>query len=235
MTPARSSPRARGALIGVLALQGDFAEHIAALRACGVDGPASPGGAGLDAGIDAIEVRTLDQLQSVDGLIIPGGESTTIARLLIAFDLMEPLRARIRGGLPVWGTCAGAIMLANEVTNLDRPSIAAMDITVERNAFGRQIDSFEEDLPISGIEGPPMHAVFIRAPVITRAGPGVEVLGRLADGRIVAARQGRLLATAFHPELTADRRMHALFARLVLEQMLEQPRAGTVDGGVHLR
>ena len=227
MTPDRSSPRARSALIGVLALQGDFAEHIASLRACGVDGPEG-------AGIDVIEVRTLDQLRSVDGLIIPGGESTTIARLLIAFDLMEPLRTRIRGGLPVWGTCAGAIMLANEVTNLDRPSIAAMDITIERNAFGRQIDSFEEDLQISGIEGPPLHAVFIRAPVITRTGPGVEVLARLADGRIVAARQGRLLATAFHPELTADHRMHALFARIVLEQMLEQQRAGTVDGGVHL-
>ncbi|MFA7249986.1 MAG: pyridoxal 5'-phosphate synthase glutaminase subunit PdxT [Dehalococcoidia bacterium] len=206
MTPANPVTRARSALIGVLALQGDFAEHIAALRACGVEG------------IGAIEVRTLDQLLSVDGLIIPGGESTTIARLLIAFDLMEPLRSRIREGLPVWGTCAGAIMLASEVTNLDRPPIAAMDITVERNAFGRQVDSFEEDLEITGMDGPPLRAVFIRAPVITRAGPGVEVLSRLDDGRIVAARQGRLLATAFHPELTPDHRMHALFARLVLDQ-----------------
>ncbi|MDA0301273.1 MAG: pyridoxal 5'-phosphate synthase glutaminase subunit PdxT [Chloroflexi bacterium] len=198
-------PATERAVIGVLALQGDFAEHIASLRACGVDG------------IDAVEVRTLAQLQAVDGLIIPGGESTTIARLLIAFDLMEPLRARIREGLPAWGTCAGAIMLANEVTNLDRPPIAAMDITVERNAFGRQIDSFEEDLQIVGVEGPPLRAVFIRAPVITRAGADVDVLCRLQDGRIVAARQGRLLATAFHPELTADHRMHALFARMVLE------------------
>ena len=212
MTPATSGSRAPAsdrerALIGVLALQGDFAEHIASLRACGVEG------------IEAVEVRTLEQLAAVDGLIIPGGESTTIARLLIAFGLMEPLRDRIRAGLPAWGTCAGAIMLANEVPNLDRPPIAAMDITVERNAFGRQVDSFEEDLDIAGMEGPPLRAVFIRAPVITRAGAGVEVLSRIDDGRIVAARQGRLLATSFHPELTADHRMHALFARMVLGAM----------------
>ena len=205
MTPATPDPRARRVVIGVLALQGDFAEHIAALRACGVEA------------IDAIEVRTLAQLEAVDGLIIPGGESTTIARLLLAFDLMEPLRSRIRAGLPVWGTCAGAIMLAQDVTNLDRPPIAAMDITVERNAFGRQVDSFEADLDVTGMEGPPLRAVFIRAPVITRAGADVEVLARLPDGRIVAARQGRLLATAFHPELTPDHRMHALFAGLVRE------------------
>ena len=216
MTPATSGSRTPRVLIGVLALQGDFAEHIASLRACGVED------------IDVIEVRTLDQLQSVDGLIIPGGESTTIARLLIAFALMEPLRARIRGGLPVWGTCAGAIMLASEVTNLDRPPIAAMDITVERNAFGRQIDSFEEDLDISGMEGPPLRAVFIRAPVITRTGPDVQVLGRLRDGRIVAVRQGRMLATAFHPELTMDHRMHALFARMVLEQQGVEADGGGV-------
>jgi len=209
-TPPLATPRAT---LGVLALQGDFAEHIVALHACGVP---------------AIEVRTLAQLEAVDGLVIPGGESTTIARLLIAFDLMEPLRQRIRDGLPVWGTCAGAIMLANEVTNLDRPPIAAMDITVERNAFGRQIDSFEADLDIAGMDGPPFRAVFIRAPVITRAGDGVEVLARLPDGRIVAARQGRLLATSFHPELTGDRRMHALFVRVVEEALAvpSQPAGG---------
>ncbi len=201
MTSSSPSDTAPRALLGVLALQGDFAEHIAALEACGAR---------------AVEVRTLAQLHAVEGLIIPGGESTTIARLLIAFDLMEPLRQRIREGLPVWGTCAGAIMLASEVTNLDRPPIAAMDITVERNAFGRQIDSFEADLEIRGLDEP-FHAVFIRAPVIIRAGAGVEVLSRLPDGRIVAAREGRLLATAFHPELTADRRMHALFVRMVQE------------------
>ncbi|RLT36346.1 MAG: pyridoxal 5'-phosphate synthase glutaminase subunit PdxT [Chloroflexi bacterium] len=226
MTPATSNTRAslptgERALVGVLALQGDFAEHIASLHDCGVDG------------IEAVEVRTLAQLNAVDGLIVPGGESTTIARLLIAFDLMDPLRDRIRDGLPVWGTCAGAIMLATEVTNLDRPPIAAMDITVERNAFGRQIDSFEEDLDIAGMDGPPMRAVFIRAPVITRTGTGVEVLSRLHDGRVVAARQGRLLATSFHPELTPDHRMHALFARMVLDavrQRAAQP-AGRPAGG----
>ncbi len=217
MTPATSGSPAPVAetgrvLIGVLALQGDFAEHLASLRACGVEG------------IDVIEVRTLAQLESVDGLIIPGGESTTIARLLLAFDLMDPLRARIREGLPVWGTCAGAIMLATEVTNLDRPPIAAMDITVERNAFGRQIDSFEEDLTVTGLDGP-IHAVFIRAPVITRAGAGVDVLCRLEDGRIVAARQGSLLATAFHPELTPDHRIHAMFARMVLDHAPGHGRA----------
>ena len=220
MTAANPTHGAQdGALIGVLALQGDFAEHIASLRACGLDG------------VDAVEVRTLAQLQAVDGLIIPGGESTTIARLLLAFDLMEPLRARIHDGLPVWGTCAGAIMLAGEVTNLDRPPIGAMDITVERNAFGRQVDSFEEDLSVTGLDGP-LHAVFIRAPVITRAGADVDVLCRLEDGRIVAARQGRLLATAFHPELTPDTRMHALFARMVLDATHE---AAAAEGGVQSR
>lgn len=199
---------ARGLTIGVLALQGDFAEHLAALSACATEGLPP---------IDPIEVRTLAELERVDGLIIPGGESTTIARLLIAFALLEPLRRRIAEGLPVWGTCAGAILLANEVTNLDRSPIAAMDITVERNAFGRQLDSFEADLEVSGLEGPPLHAVFIRAPVITRTGADVHVIARLSDGRAVAARAGRLLATAFHPELTPDRRLHALFARMVAE------------------
>jgi pyridoxal 5'-phosphate synthase pdxT subunit len=193
-------PRHRAGRIGVLALQGDFAEHLVALRACGVD---------------ATEVRTLEQLQSVDALIIPGGESTTIARLLLAFELMDPVRRRIEAGMPAWGTCAGAILLAHEVPNLDRPPLAAMDITVERNAFGRQLDSFETDLEIAGMDGPPLRAVFIRAPVITRTGPGVEVLARLPDGRVVAARQGPLLATAFHPELTPDHRLHALFADMV--------------------
>lgn len=188
--------------IGVLALQGDFSEHIAMLRACGAD---------------ALEVRTLDQLQQVDGLIIPGGESTTIARLLLIFDLMDPLRRRIEEGMPVWGTCAGAILLARDVPGLDRPPIGVMDVSVERNAFGRQIASFEEDLRVVGLEGAPLRAVFIRAPVITSAGPDVEVLATLADGRIVAARQGRLLATAFHPELTDDHRLHQLFVTMVSE------------------
>ena len=189
--------------IGVLAMQGDFAEHIKHLRALGIEE------------LDAIEVRTAAQLQACDGLIIPGGESTTIARLLLAFNLMDPLRARIAEGLPVWGTCAGAIMLARDVPALDRPPIGAMDITVDRNAFGRQIDSFEADLDVRGIEDGPLHAVFIRAPVISRVGPGVEVLAALEDGRVVACRQGALLATSFHPELTGDTRFHRLFVDLV--------------------
>ncbi len=192
--------------VGVLALQGDFEEHALMLRA---------------AGAMATEVRTLDQLNAVDGLVIPGGESTTIARLLIAFDLMEPLRARIAAGLPVWGTCAGAILLAARVPGLDRPSVGGLDMTVERNAFGTQVDSFETDLAIEGLEGDPFHAVFIRAPVITEVGPGVETLAALEDGRIVAARDGQLMATCFHPEITADARLHALFVSLVREAVRE--------------
>ena len=198
--------------IGVLAMQGDFAEHITHLRSLGVD---------------ACEVRTAAQLAACDGLIIPGGESTTIARLLLAFDLMEPLRARITEGLPVWGTCAGAIMLARDVPALDRPPIGAMDITVERNAFGRQIDSFEADLEVRGIEDGPLHAVFIRAPVISRVGAGVEVLAALPDGRVVACREGALLATSFHPELTGDTRFHRLFVELV--RSLRRNQKATIE------
>ena len=201
-TAVATTPALADVRVGVLALQGDFAEHIVALRALGAD---------------AVEVRTLDQLRAVDGLVIPGGESTTIARLLIAFELIEPLRDLIAGGLPVWGTCAGAILLAKRVTNLDRPPLAVMDITVERNAFGRQVDSFEADLDIAGIEGGPLCAIFIRAPIIRRAGRGVDVLASLDDGTIVAAREGRLLATSFHPELTDDRRVHGLFLQMVAE------------------
>lgn len=181
-------------------MQGDFAEHIRHLEAVGAQ---------------ASEVRTVAQLDACDGLIIPGGESTTIARLLLAFNLMEPLRERIRSGLPVWGTCAGAIMLARDVPALDRPPIGVMDITVDRNAFGRQIDSFEADLTVRGIDDGPLHAVFIRAPVIRNLGPSVEVLAQLEDGRVVACREGALLATSFHPELTTDSRFHRLFVELV--------------------
>ncbi|MDA0815232.1 MAG: pyridoxal 5'-phosphate synthase glutaminase subunit PdxT [Chloroflexi bacterium] len=191
--------------IGVLALQGDFAEHLAMLRANGVD---------------AVEVRTMAQIDDVEGMVIPGGESTTIARLLIAFDMLEPLRARIRAGLPVWGTCAGAILLADNVPALDREPLGVMDMTVERNAFGRQIQSFEADIEVAGMDGPPLRAIFIRAPVISRVGPGVEVLATLPDGRIVAAREGRCLATSFHPELTTDTRMHGLFVEMCMETVL---------------
>jgi 5'-phosphate synthase pdxT subunit len=185
--------------VGVLALQGDFAEHEAALHR---------------AGAEPVQVRLPRDLADLHGLIIPGGESTTITRLMIAYELLEPLRALARNGFPIWGTCAGAIVLAREAIGLDQPNIGAMDITIRRNAFGSQIDSFEIDLPVRGMSEP-FHAVFIRAPVIEAAGPGVEVLARLPDGRMVAARQGHLLATSFHPELTDDLRFHRLFLDLV--------------------
>ncbi|MDA1062665.1 MAG: pyridoxal 5'-phosphate synthase glutaminase subunit PdxT [Chloroflexi bacterium] len=197
------------ARIGVLALQGDVREHLEALEALGAPGFA---------------VRTLEQLEAADGLIVPGGESTTIARLLLAFELHEPLRAAIAAGLPVWGTCAGAILLAKRAPGLDRPTLGLLDVTAERNAFGRQVDSFEADLEVAGLDGPEggsaagvMRAVFIRAPRLREAGPGVEVLARLPDGSIAACREGRMLATAFHPELTDDRRLHARFLDMVEE------------------
>lgn len=186
--------------IGVLALQGDFAEHAERIE---------------EAGARAREIRRPEQLAEIDGLIIPGGESTTIARLLDAYALRDPLREMAEEGLPIWGTCAGAIILARRAPGLDRPNLGSMDIGVERNAFGRQIDSFETDLPIEQLGAPPFHAVFIRAPVITDTGPGVEVLARLPDGRVVAAREGKLLATVFHPELTEDDRLHRYFLDLV--------------------
>ncbi|MCK9486828.1 MAG: pyridoxal 5'-phosphate synthase glutaminase subunit PdxT [Dehalococcoidia bacterium] len=200
-TPPTSESGAPSLRVGVLALQGDFAEHLAMLRRQGVE---------------AVEVRTLDQLEACDGLIIPGGESTTIARLLAAFDLTEPLRDRIRAGLPTWGTCAGAILLADDVPGLDREPLGVMDMTVERNAFGRQVQSFEANLDIDGLDAP-LRAVFIRAPVFTRLGRGVRALATLPDGRIVAAGQGHLLATSFHPELTEDDRLHGLFVALCRE------------------
>ncbi len=185
--------------IGVLALQGDFAEHIAMLRSIGAD---------------AVEIRLPAQLALIDALIIPGGESTTITRLLDIYELREPIRRLGEEGLPIWGTCAGAIVLAQQATDLDRPNLALMDIDVRRNAFGRQVDSFEEDLRIPALGEAPFHAVFIRAPIIERAGAGVDVLATLPGGTIVAAREGALLATSFHPELTGDARFHALLAKL---------------------
>jgi 5'-phosphate synthase pdxT subunit len=194
------SERAGRLIIGVLALQGDFAEHINVLRGIG---------------LEAVEVRLPSQLDGIDALIIPGGESTTITRLLDIYELREPIRRLGERGLPIWGTCAGAIVLAKQASDLDRPNLGLMDIDVRRNAFGRQVDSFEADLELAGVEGPPFHAVFIRAPVIERAGEGVDVVAMLDDGSIVAARQGRLLATSFHPELTADDRVHRLFVRMI--------------------
>lgn len=182
--------------IGVLALQGDFREHREALRRLEVAAP---------------EVRLPQDLTGLEGLIIPGGESTTIVRLMRSSELLEPLRKLAASDFPIWGTCAGMILLAKRLDDTGMPALEAMDITVRRNAFGRQVDSFEADLPIPALGDPPFHAVFIRAPIIEQVGPGVEVLARLSDGTPVAARQGRLLATAFHPELTPDVRLHRLF------------------------
>lgn len=184
--------------VGVLAIQGDFAEHRDVLS---------------QVGVKAVEVRKPEHLEGLHGLIIPGGESTTISRVAQAGGLMEPLRA-FAAAKPTWGTCAGAILLASHVEG-QSPHLAVMDIGVVRNAFGAQIDSFTADLTIKGLEGGPYHAVFIRAPIIATAGSGVDVLARLEDGRIVAARQGHLLATAFHPELTTDLRMHQYFVDMV--------------------
>ena len=194
--------------VGVLALQGDFAEHAASLRRVGAE---------------PIEVRTEDQLELVDGLIIPGGESTTIARLLLAYNLRDPLIELGRHGLPIWGTCAGAILLAEEIVTLDRPGLHLMPMTVERNAFGRQIDSFEAVLEPGALGGAPIPAVFIRAPRIRSVGDGVDVLLRLGpdhDHEPVAVQFESMLATTFHPELTTDDRLHQHFASVCRERLI---------------
>jgi 5'-phosphate synthase pdxT subunit len=165
-------------------------------------------------GVDALDVRRPHQLDEVDALIIPGGESTTIGKLAAQYGIIPKLRERVEEGMPVWGTCAGAIFIATEVPQHPHPTAGLMDMTVERNAFGRQVDSFELDLAIPKIGPEPFHAVFIRAPLIARVGAGVEVLARLDDGTIVAAQQGRLMATSFHPELTHDPRLHEHFLSL---------------------
>ena len=186
-----------------MAVQGDFAEHIAVLDR-------------LD--VKAVEVRLPGDLEGVDALIMPGGESTTFSYLMDLYGLKEPILKMADAGTPVWGTCAGMIMMAKSLTE-DKPTpMGLMDIQVSRNAFGRQVDSFETEFAIEGLDGEPFHAVFIRAPVVTCVGEGVEVLARLPDGRPVAVRQASLLATAFHPELTQDTRMHRYF--LTLAQMV---------------
>lgn len=182
--------------VGVLALQGDFREHREMLESMG----------------HAVrEIRKPEQLADIDALIVPGGESTTIARLIISNGFQGPLREFCASGKPVWGTCAGAILLAKQVDRLDRPGIEMMDISVHRNAFGRQVDSFEANLDVEGLEGGPFHAVFIRAPRIDGVSFPAHAIATLEDGTIVAARQGNLLATSFHPELTGDTRLHELF------------------------
>lgn len=185
--------------VGVLALQGDTREHLAALT---------------EAGAEAVTVRRLAELKSVDALVIPGGESTAMSHLLREFELLEPLRGLLRDGLPAYGSCAGMILLAGEILDAGVPGrealpLGGIDMTVRRNAFGRQVDSFEEDLTFTGLDTP-VHAVFIRAPWVERVGPAVEVLATAA-GHPVAVRQGKVLATSFHPEVTGDRRVHAMF------------------------
>jgi pyridoxal 5'-phosphate synthase pdxT subunit len=196
-----------GPCIGVFAVQGDVREHLRALTA---------------AGAEAITVRRPDELARVDGLVLPGGESTTIVKLARIFDLFDPLQARIKQGLPVYGSCAGMILLADRVDAGGSPidaTFGGIDVTVRRNAFGRQVDSFEENLTIDGIDGEPVRAVFIRAPWVQEVGPGAKAIGHVSGGphagRIVAVRQGNLLATSFHPELTGDGRVHELFVDLV--------------------
>ncbi|HTQ21352.1 pyridoxal 5'-phosphate synthase glutaminase subunit PdxT [Mycobacterium sp.] len=189
--------------VGVLALQGDTREHLAALRECGAD---------------AMTVRRRSELDAVDALVIPGGESTTMSHLLVDVGLLEPLRARLADGLPAYGSCAGMILLASEILDAgangrEALPLGAIDMTVRRNAFGRQVDSFEGDVAFAGLDDP-VRAVFIRAPWVERAGDGVQVLAR-AGGHIVAVRQGQMLATAFHPEMTGDRRIHRLFVDMV--------------------
>lgn len=187
------------AKVGVLALQGDFAEHLAMLRRLDVEG---------------IEVRSPRELDAVESLIIPGGESTTIGKLM-ASGLAETLKAKAAQGLPIWGTCAGMIILARELTEGTPEPLGLIDLKVRRNAFGRQVDSFETDLSIPVLGDLPFHAVFIRAPYIEEAGSRVKVLARLANGIPVAARQGSVLVTSFHPELTSDMRFHAYFIKSV--------------------
>ena len=195
--------------IGVLAVQGDVREHVRTLD---------------DLGVRAITVRRTSEVEECDGLVIPGGESTTMAKLARTFDLFEPIRQRIKDGMPAFGTCAGMIMLADRIEGgtRDQETIGGLDVVVRRNAFGRQVDSFEADVDVSGLDRP-FHALFIRAPWVEEVGPGVEVLARVAPtaaageaaGRIVAVRQGPLMATSFHPEVGGDSRIHRVFVDLV--------------------
>ena len=186
--------------IGILAVQGDVREHANALR---------------DVGAEPVEVRLPRDLVGLDGLILPGGESTTMRKLIEQYGLREPIVALARGGAPLYGTCAGMILLADRIADGDEPVLKLLDVTVQRNAYGRQLDSFEADIDIPALGDEPLHGVFIRAPVVSEVGPDVEVLARDADGRPIAVRQGRVLATAFHPELTGDRRLHRLLLELI--------------------
>lgn len=184
--------------VGVLALQGDFREHLAVLRGLGAE---------------AVPVRRAAELADVDGLVIPGGESTVMDKLSRGFEIAQPLRDAIHNGLPVYGTCAGLIMLADRITDAidGQQSLGGLDVTVRRNAFGSQLESFEVDLAVPAIPGPPVHAVFIRAPIVEQVGPKATVLAQLDDGRVVAVEQDNVMGTSFHPEMTADTRFHEYF------------------------
>lgn len=188
--------------IGVLALQGDFREHLATLEVIGVEG---------------VPVRLPADLEGVAGLILPGGESTTMRRLIDHWALRQPILDLAESGAPVYGTCAGMIVLAREIAGDETPILPLLDITVERNAFGRQLESFEADVPVAILGDTPVHAVFIRAPIVERTGPGVDVLARLDDGRVVAVRERNVIATAFHPELAGETRFHRLLATMAAE------------------
>jgi 5'-phosphate synthase pdxT subunit len=192
----------RSPRIGILALQGDVREHANALR---------------DVGAEPIEVRLPRDLVGLDGLILPGGESTTMRKLIDQYGLREPIVALAHGGAPLYGTCAGMILLADRIAGGEEPVLRLLDITVERNAYGRQLDSFEADVTIPSLGDEPLHGVFIRAPVVSEVGPEVEILARDPDGRPIAVRQGRVMATAFHPELTGDRRLHRLMLELITQ------------------
>ena len=189
--------------IGVLALQGDFREHIATFHAIGVD---------------AVKVRSISEIDACSGLVIPGGESSVIHRLSVVYDLFQPIRERILGGFATFGTCAGLIMLANEILDKtdDQEAFGGLDVSVRRNAFGNQLDSFETDLAFAGVEGS-VHAAFIRAPIVERIGAGVEVTAKLDDGRVVGVRQNNVMGISFHPEVTGETRIHELFANLAAE------------------
>ncbi|MFH8982656.1 pyridoxal 5'-phosphate synthase glutaminase subunit PdxT [Streptomyces varsoviensis] len=201
MSLSQFEPAPGRPLVGVLALQGDVREHLVALAEAGAVGR---------------PVRRPQELAEVDGLVIPGGESTTISKLAVAFGLLEPLRARVRAGLPVYGSCAGMIMVADKLLDgrEDQETLGGIDMIVRRNAFGRQNESFEAAVEVAGVSGGPVEGVFIRAPWVESTGAGVEVLA-VHDGHTVAVRQGRVLATSFHPELTGDHRVHALFVDMV--------------------
>ena len=201
--------------VGVLALQGTFIEHIGALRKLGVEAP---------------PIRLPHEFDTLDGLIIPGGESTTMLRLMESFGLIQTIKEMARDGLPIWGTCAGMVLLAKDVSNYEMETLGLMDAKVKRNAFGSQVDSFEADLDIPLVGEEPYHAIFIRAPIIEEAKPGVEILSHLPSGTVVAIRQNQLLACAFHPEFTDDLRFHSYFLNMIRQELSHNPEDEILRG-----